>query len=281
MRPELWELALFNASALTSSVSLVAEGGGFHAPGLEEFFPSAVLFAGTPFELNRIMIIRIAVSLLMVLAFWLMLRGGRLVPTRAQSIAEMALEFCRKGIAHDILGKKDGDRFFPLIAVIFLTVFCMNITGIIPFLNISPNSNIGMPLVLAVVAYFVMIGAGIKAQGGGAYLKSQLFPAGVPPLMYIIVTPIEFVSTFIARPVSLTLRLTFNMIVGHLLLVLCFAATHFFFFEAGGGLFALGGLTLIGGFAFTLFEILVAVLQAYVFALLTAVYIQLSIAQDH
>ena len=120
--PELWEFALFNASALTSPMSLVAEGGGFHAPGLEEFFPSAVLFAGTPFELNRIMIIRIAVALLMVLAFWLMLRGGRLVPTRAQSIAEMALDFCRKGIAHDILGKKDGDRFFPPVSYTHLTL---------------------------------------------------------------------------------------------------------------------------------------------------------------
>lgn len=260
---------------------LTAEGGGFHAPGLEEFYPPAVLFAGTPFELNRIMIIRILVSLVLVLAFWLMLRGGRLVPTRAQSIAEMALEFCRKGIAHDILGKKDGDRFFPLIATIFLAVFCMNITGIIPFLNISPNANIGMPLVLAIIAYVVMIGAGIKAQGGGKYLKSQLFPTGVPKVMYIIVTPIEIISTFVARPVSLTLRLTFNMIVGHLLLVLCFAATQFFFFEAGPALFALGGLTFIGGFVFTLFEILVAVLQAYIFALLTAAYIQLSMAQDH
>ena len=257
------------------------EDGGFHAPGLEEFVPEALLFAGTPFELNRIMAIRILVTIVMILAFWLMLRGGRLVPSRAQSIAEMVLDFCRKGIAYDILGKKDGERFFPLIAVIFLTVFFMNITGIIPFLNISPNANIGMPALLAVITYVTMIGAGIKAQGGGAYLKSQLFPAGVPWPMYIIVTPIEFVSTFIARPVSLALRLTFNMLVGHLLLVLTFAATQFFFFQAGGGLAPLGALTFIGGFALTLFEILVAVLQAYVFALLTAVYIQLSVSHDH
>jgi F-type H+-transporting ATPase subunit a len=258
-----------------------SEGGTFHAPGLEEFYPPAVLFEGTPFELNRIMIIRILVAVVLVAVFLFLMRNPKLVPSRAQSVGEMILEFIRKGIAHDMLGKKDGDRFFPLIAVIFLTVFAMNITGIIPFLNISPNANIGMPLFMAVVSYVVMIGAGIQAQGGWQYVKSQLFPSGVPGAMYILVTPIEFISTFIARPLSLALRLTFNMLVGHLLLVLCFAATHFFFFEAGGALTAFGGLTLVGGFAFTLFEILVAVLQAYVFALLTAAYIQLSVAQDH
>ncbi len=276
------EFALFTPSALSTTVLLAAGGGAeFHAPGLEEFNPPAILFAGTPFELNRIMLIRLGVTVVLVLAFWLMLRGGRLVPTRAQSVAELVLDFCRTGIAHDMLGKKDGERFFPLIATIFLTVFAMNITGIIPFLNISPNSNIGMPLFMALVTYVFMIGAGIQAQGGARYLKSQLFPSGVPPLMYIIVTPIEIVSTFIARPVSLTLRLTFNMIVGHLLLVLCFAATQFFFTSGSAALFGIGGLTLVGGFVFTLFEILVAVLQAYVFALLTAAYIQLSVSHDH
>ena len=99
--------------------------------------------------------------------------------------------------------------------------------------------------------------------------------------MYIIVTPIEFLSTFIMRPVTLALRLLMNMLVGHLLLVLFFAATQFFLFSADG-IFKLFGVgTFAFGFAFTLFEILVAVLQAYVFTLLTAVYIQLALAEEH
>jgi F-type H+-transporting ATPase subunit a len=97
----------------------------------------------------------------------------------------------------------------------------------------------------------------------------------------VIVTPIEFLSTFILRPITLALRLLMNMIAGHMLLVLCFSATQFFFFTAGGffGLFGVG--TLAFGFIFTIFEILVAVLQAYVFAFLTAAYIQLALAEDH
>ena len=94
-------------------------------------------------------------------------------------------------------------------------------------------------------------------------------------------TPIEFISTFVLRPITLTLRLLMNMVVGHLLLVLFFTATSFFFFTAGGWFTLFGVGTFAFGFAFTLFEILVAVLQAYIFALLTAVYIQLAVAEEH
>ncbi|WP_029088849.1 F0F1 ATP synthase subunit A [Brevibacterium album] len=264
-------------------MSLLAAGGGdgFHAPGLEEFYPPSFLFVGTPFEINRMMLLRIAATIVLILIFWLGLRKARIVPTRFQSLIEMALDFVRRDIAYGMLGKKDGDRFFPLLAALFFGILFLNITKVIPFLNISSNANIGMPLVMALVVYVVMIGAGIKAQGGGAYIKSQLFPAGVPKPMYLLVTPIEFVSTFIARPVSLTLRLMFNMLVGHLLLVLCFAATQFFFVDMGGLMGGFGILTLLGGLFFMLFEAMVSILQAYVFALLTAAYIQLSVSQDH
>jgi F-type H+-transporting ATPase subunit a len=113
------------------------------------------------------------------------------------------------------------------------------------------------------------------------FFKNSLFPAGVPWPVYIIVTPIELISTFIIRPVTLTLRLLMNMIVGHLLLVLFFAATQFFVFTLGGWFIGLGAVTFAFGFVFTLFEILVALLQAYVFTLLTAVYIQLAVAEEH
>jgi F-type H+-transporting ATPase subunit a len=96
-----------------------------------------------------------------------------------------------------------------------------------------------------------------------------------------MVTPIEFLSTFILRPVTLALRLTMNMVAGHLLLVLSFGATQFFFFYTDGFFKLFGVGTFIFGFAFTLFEILVAFLQAYVFTLLTTVYIQLALADDH
>ena len=261
--------------------------GSFKPPTIDEFYPEAILFAGTPFEINRIMMIRLIVMTLLIVLFWLWTRKfnqsvktGNVVPGRFQLLGEMALNFVRKSIAHEQLGEKDGERFLPLLTTIFFMVLGMNITGIIPFANIAGSSVIGVPLVLAAAAYFTFIYAGMKKHGFG-FFKNALFPQGVPPVFYVMVTPIEFLSTFILRPVTLALRLLMNMVAGHLLLVLCFSATHYFFFTADGLFKFFGAGTLVFGFAFTLFELLVSVLQAYVFTLLTTVYIQLALADEH
>jgi F-type H+-transporting ATPase subunit a len=266
---------------------VASENSGFEAPSINEFYPQAVLFAGTPYEMNRIMLIRILVTTLLVIVFALWAgkfkksaKEGKLVPGRFQLMGEISIDFVRKSIAHDQLGEKDGNRFLPLLATIFFTTLGMNITGIIPSLNIAGSSLIGLPIVMALAAYVTFIYAGIKKHGGH-FFTASLFPAGVPPVFYILVTPIEFLSTFILRPVTLALRLTMNMIAGHLLLVLCFSATQFFLFQAEGGFKFFGAGTFLFGFVFTLFEILVAFLQAYVFTLLTTVYIQLALADEH
>ncbi len=226
------------------------------------------------------MVIRFIAVALIVVLFWIGTRRMRMIPGRGQSLLEMAVGFVQSNIADGALGKVDGKRFMPILASMFFMVLAMNLTGIVPGLNLAGTSVIGVPLVLALVAYVAFIYAGIKKQGGN-FFKASLFPAGVPWYLYIVVTPIEFLSTFILRPVTLALRLLMNMVAGHMLLVLCFSATHFFLFTAGGffGLFGIG--TLAFGFIFTIFEILVAVLQAYVFTFLTAVYIQLALVEEH
>ncbi|WP_226924418.1 F0F1 ATP synthase subunit A [Georgenia satyanarayanai] len=257
--------------------SAAGEGEGFHAPTLQgEFFPGAFLFEGTPFEFNRIMLVRVIATLVLVTVFLLAARRARLVPGRFQGGVEMALDFVRVNIAEEVLGKESGRRATPLLSIIFFGVLAMNITGVIPGLNIAGSSVIGVPLVFAAIAYVGFIAAGVRSQGAGGFLKSSLFPPGVPKFLYVILTPIEFLSTFILRPVTLTIRLLANMLVGHLLLVLCFGATHYLFLEAAGAMRGLGVVTLAAGLAFTVFEIFIAALQAFIFTLLTAVYIQLS-----
>lgn len=282
---ELWldapkqEIALL-ANAVNLLVQTASsDDGSFHGPSIDEFFPPAIFSIGS-FEVNRIMVIRFIAVLAIVLIFGLGTRRMKIVPGRFQSIVEMGLDFVRVNIAEDLLGKKDGRRYLPLLTAIFFMVLFMNLTGIIPGLNIAGTSVIGVPLVLAIVAYVAFIYAGVKASPGN-FFKNSLFPPGVPKALYIIVTPIEFISTFILRPITLTLRLLMNMVVGHLLLVLFFSATAFFLFTAGSWWSLFGVGTMAFGLAFTLFEILVAVLQAYVFALLTAVYIQLAVAEEH
>jgi F-type H+-transporting ATPase subunit a len=275
---------------MTLLASAGTEPEPFHPPSLADFFPPVFLFAeptipwfedDSPiFGINRIMLVRFIAAAALILIFVIGTRRMKLIPTRGQSLIEMGLGFVRDGIAYDLLGEKDGKRFLPIITTIFFMVLAMNLTGVIPGLNIAGTSVIGVPLVLALVAYGAFIYAGVKKHPG-AFFKNSLAPSGVPWPLYIIVTPLEFISTFVLRPITLTLRLMMNLLVGHLMLVLFFAATHFFLFSAGGLFPLLGVGTLAFGFAFTIFELLVSVLQAYVFAILTTIYIQLALAEEH
>ncbi|MDJ1113039.1 F0F1 ATP synthase subunit A [Microbacterium dauci] len=273
------ELALFTQAATLIATAAEEHAPEFHGPSISEFFPEAVFQIGD-LVINRIHLIQFLATIAIVLIFWLGTRRMTVVPGRFQSIVEMGLDFVRVNIAEDLLGKKDGKRFLPILTTIFFMVLFMNITGVIPFLNIAGSSIVAVPLLLAIVAYVTFIYAGIK-HNPGAFFKNSLMPSGVPWPLYIIIIPLEFLSTFIIRPVTLTLRLLMNMIVGHLMLVLFFAATQFFLLDIGGWYSALAAGTLAFGFAFTLFEIFVAFLQAYVFAILTAVYIQLAVAEEH
>lgn len=281
--PRFSEIALLHhALSLLLPFATNDDSGGagdFHGPSLEEFFPPALFFDGTVFEINRLMLIRFLVVAVLLLIFVLGTRKLRIVPTRGQSLLEIAIGFVQSNVIEQTLGKKDGKRFGPLLITMFFFVVFMNLTGIIPGLNLGGTAGFGMPVVLALVSYVVFIYAGLKKHPG-AFLKNSLFPSGVPWYLYIIVTPIEFLSTFILRPVTLSIRLFMNMVAGHMLLVLCFSATSFFLATASVfSLFSIG--TLAFGLAFTIFEILVAVLQAYVFAYLAAVYIQLALAEEH
>ncbi len=272
------EPALFTKAATLFAQS--TEGGPeFHGPSIEEFFPAPVFQIGE-LVINRIHLIQFIAALAVVLIFWLGTRRMTVVPGRFQSLVEMGLDFVRVNIGEEILGKKDAQRFLPILTTLFFMILFMNLTGVIPFMNIAGTSIIAVPLLLALISYVTFIYAGIRKSPKN-FVKNSLFPSGVPPVLYIIVTPLEFISTFIIRPVTLTLRLLMNMMVGHLMLVLFFAATHFFLLDLGGWWSALAAGSLAFGFAFTLFEILVAVLQAYVFTILTAVYIQLAVAEEH
>ncbi|MGF6883804.1 F-type H+-transporting ATPase subunit a [Nocardia sp. GAS34] len=258
------------------TLSVTTLAGEFHAPSLTDFFPSAVLFAGTPFELNRLMLIRIIMAAVLVAVMLLAFRSPKLVPRGLQNVAEYGLVFVREQICFEVLGKETGRKYFPLIASIFFTVLFLNFSSVIPFLNVSSNARIGMPLVLAVVAYVTFNYVGIKKYGFWRYLHSSIVVPNVPWAMHILLIPIEFISTFILRPFTLTVRLMANMLAGHVMLVLFFAATQFFLFDGAVWMKGLSPFSLAGGFAFTLFELLVIFLQAYVFALLTAVYIGLA-----
>lgn len=251
----------------------------------QEFFPgdyygNFILGTGVEwYTLDRLMIVRILMAAIIGIFFVIAMRRPKLVPTGLQNVAEYFLDFVRIYIAEEILGKKDGKRFLPILCTIFFLVFAMNLAAVIPVLNISPNARIGMPIVLAGLAYITFIYAGSKEYGFFKFVKSSVVIPNIPPALHIIVVPIEIFSTFVLRPVTLAIRLMAIMLAGHMVLVLLFGATNFFFWQLNGWT-AMSALTVVGAILFTLFELLVIFLQAYIFALLTAVYIELSIHAD-
>ncbi|MDO5034925.1 MAG: F0F1 ATP synthase subunit A [Actinomycetaceae bacterium] len=256
---------------------MASHGPVLALPGLGDFFPPPFAFEGTIFQMNRLVLVRIIATLALVLIFSIGASKAKLVPSKGQSILEGLVLFIRDSVAIETLGEKNGRKYAPILTVIFLGVLFMNITGVIPGLNIAASSVVAVPLVFALLSYVVFVSAGIKQFGTLRFFKNQLFPPGVPWPLYILLTPIELLSTFVIRPATLTIRLLANMLAGHLMLALTFFGTHYLFFEASGALKGVGVLTFAGALAITAFEIFVAGLQAFIFSILTAVYIKTSI----
>jgi F-type H+-transporting ATPase subunit a len=283
--PDAGEVKLFTAPLASLLPFVDGEGGdgGFHGPSIDEFFPEVLLFAGTPFELNRVLLIRLLAVVVVCLILWAGTRAMKMIPNRRQAGVEFVIDFVRKGIVIETLGEKDGKRFMPILLSIFFLVLALNLTATIPGLQIPSTGLIGQALILAIVSYCTFIYAGIRKHGV-KYFKNAVVLPGVPILISPIIAILEILSTFIIRPVTLTLRLTMNMVAGHMLLVLCFLATDFFFFTVlanGNPLGLLGVGTFAFGVAFVVLEIFVGALQAYVFTILTAIYIQMALADEH
>lgn len=257
---------------------IIASGQGFTPPTVEEFFPKAALFAGTAFRMTRINLIGVLMTIVVMAFFYLAFRRPQFVPRGLQNAGEVALNFVKNNVVTEVLGAK-GEPYTAYLTTLFFMVLAFNLTGFVPGLQIAGTSVIAVPMMLAIVSWLVFNVSGVKHSGLGHYLKANLFPSGVPAPIYILVTPIEFISTFLLRPVTLTVRLLANMMSGHLLLVLFFSATSYLLFDAAGFLKVFGLASYAMGFAFTLFEVLVAFLQAYIFTLLTAVYIDGAVSE--
>jgi len=201
--------------------------------------------------------------------------GGRAVPTRLQSAAELTYEFVadmlRSTAGHE------GMRFFPYVFTIFMFVLCLNMFGLIPF-GFTVTSHIIITAALALMVFFTVLGYGLIRHG--FHFFNLFVPKGVPIYILPMIVAIEILS-FISRPISHSVRLFANMLAGHIALKV-FAG---FIILLGG---ALGAVGWIGGIlpfgmivALTALEMLVAFLQAYVFAVLTCIYLNDAIHPGH
>jgi F-type H+-transporting ATPase subunit a len=214
-----------------------------------------------------------------MLLFWLAFRRPRLVPRGLQNVMESAVDFVRDQIVLEVMGR-DGLRYVPYLTSLFLFVFLANLGGIIPVVAFPATGRMALPAIMALTSTALFIGIGMKRQGTWHYLRNALFPPEVPPFLYPLLTPIEFISTFVVRPVTLAVRLLANMIAGHLILGVFFAATAYLLgsFDVTM-LFGVGAL--VFAVALVAFELFVAALQAYVFTILSAVYIAGALEPEH
>jgi F-type H+-transporting ATPase subunit a len=234
-----------------------------------------------PGGLNKTVLVTLLAGFLTLLMFWLGGRRRALVPTGVQNVAEATVDFIRDGIVMQTIGP-DGMTFLPYLTTLFCFILFCNLFEVIPVIQFPATARMAIPMFLALITWIMFMFMGVKRQGFGGYIKSSLFPPGVPKALYLLVTPIEALSTFLVRPFSLAVRLFANMLAGHLLLVTFAVLTDALLFHNSIALFkplfVLPAAMLV---AVTGFEVLVAFLQAFIFTILTAVYLGGAMHPEH
>jgi F-type H+-transporting ATPase subunit a len=231
----------------------------------------------TPFGMNKIFLIYVFAIILTFLVF-ILGNKKQMVPGPAQNLAEMAVDFIEEGVVKETMGE-EGLKYTPILLSIFFFVFFTNIFEIIPVIQMPASARVALPLILALFTYLVFNIAGVMSHGPLGYLKHMLIPPGVPAGLLPIIIPIEFVSNFLVRPFSLMVRLFANLLAGHILLVTFTVLSASLWTAKWYAVFL--PLPVFGVIFFVAFEILVSFLQAYVFALLTGVYIHSAASHEH
>jgi len=187
--------------------------------------------------------------------------GVRLIPGKLQSVAELALVFI-KDMVEEFIGKEEAHKYFPFIASLFFFILACNLIGMIPG-SYTITSQLVVTGIFAICIFVLTLVIGFAKHGG--HFLSILVPPGIPKLMIPLMIPIEIIS-MLARPISLSVRLFANMTAGHTILAVLFGL-------------AMSASLLIGWlpFGFTIIinglEIAIAFIQAYIFTILTCVYI--------
>lgn len=230
---------------------------------------------------NKVVLIGIAAALIGIGIFLAAARKDpKQAPKGSRNLAEVIIEFIEKQIILQTMGPS-GLVWTPFLLTLFIFIYISNVPGIIPIIQMPATARMGTPAALALIVWIVYNATGIRHQGPLGYFKSVLFPPGVPKALYVLITPIEFISTFIVRPFSLAIRLFANMLAGHLLLVI-FALLSEALFQARDRILIPIGVMPFAVLVFlTAFEVLVAFLQAYIFTTLTAVYINMASHAEH
>lgn len=213
-----------------------------------------------------------AVSSSMLLS--IAIRKQALIPGRLQAFAEMLYEFIA-GMVRENIGSH-GRQYFPMIFTLFIMVLMGNVLGLLPY-SFTYTSHIIVTGALAAVVFFTVLVFGFMNHG--LHFLSLFAPPGVPLVLQFLIVPLELVS-FIVRPFTLSLRLFANMMAGHLMLKV-FAGFSTMLVGLGVGGILAGAVPMVFNVALLTLELLVALLQAYIFAILSCIYLKDTVDLHH
>ncbi|MFQ5516621.1 MAG: F0F1 ATP synthase subunit A [Acidimicrobiia bacterium] len=247
----------------------------------ELFEHTDALFSIGGFDVTRTVFLIFLAALISMALLFFGLRRARLVPSKFGAAIEALVGFIRDDVAVGIIGP-EGARYTPYLLALFLFILVGNLFEITPLINFPITSRMALPGFLAVVTWAVFVVVGIAKNGFG-YFIGVVWPKSVPIGFRWFVGLIELVSVFLLRPLTLAVRLFANMVAGHLMLTLLLGSGWIFLSNVGdiGAKAGVGVAWFALGLGIFLFEIVVAVLQAYIFTLLSAVYIQSSVHPEH
>ncbi|MBK8459647.1 MAG: F0F1 ATP synthase subunit A [Micropruina sp.] len=249
-------------------------------PGVHSF-DGRPLFPGAGVDWINNHLFQAVLGAVIVIGVWIWLANGhKLVPGKKQFAGEQIYNVLRNGIARDILGH-EYRKFLPYLVALFSFILVNNLFGQFFLLMFPTFSKVGYAYALAMLTFILYNAAGIAKWGVFGYLKRMTLPEGVPPALWVIIIPLEFASNFIVRPITLALRLFANLFAGHLVVVVFVMGGALLLEQASIGYKLAGGVALLMSGAIFALEIFVAVLQAYIFTVLSAQYIASSIAEEH
>ncbi|MGK5446746.1 F0F1 ATP synthase subunit A [Streptomyces radiopugnans] len=255
----------------------IFDGCGFPAPGLHSFIFEPMFTIGG-FEFNKPILLALLSTVVVVGFFWAAFNKPKLVPGKLQMVGEAGYDFVRRGIVYETLGKRDGEKFVPFMVALFFFIWIMNLWSIVPLAQFPVTSIIAFPAGMALLVYVTWMYLTFRKHGFGGGLKNLTgYDKSLGAVLPLVVV-IEFFSNTLVRPFTHAVRLFANMFAGHLLLVMFTIAAWYLLNGIG---IAYAGVSFVMVIVLTAFELFIQAVQAYVFVLLAANYVQGALAEHH
>jgi F-type H+-transporting ATPase subunit a len=265
----------------TESNSHLFSGCGYPAPSYDGDFIFKPVFRIGIFEVTKPLLLVILAVILILVFFGFAFRKPQLVPRRwwgAQNIGELGILAVRNQILRPQLGSK-GDRYLPFLVSLFFLIWILNLFELIPVLQFPATSLYAFPLSLTLIVWPTYLFIGMRHQGPIGYFKNMAVPSGAPWWILPLLSPIELLSNILVRPFTLSIRLMANMLSGHLLLLVFGVASWYLASLSIGLLFAATSFVVF--LLVFMLEVLITLLQAFIFTTLTAFYISEALEGAH